>query len=146
MRQGFAAQRRNLGGRLKRQTFGKSKRLSGKKQFEAVLAGRLRFSDKMLVLYAAQNDCGWPRLGISIAKAFGSAVMRNRMKRLIREAFRQNQERIGAGIDYVVMISPGFVRMMKEPDEGRKVFKKLTFAEVEKSLMGLAKRAAEKVG
>ena len=130
---------------MSRLSFCKSSRLGGRKEFESVLAGRVRVSDRLLAVYAAKNDIGKARLGISISRSLGSAVMRNRMKRLIREAFRLNQEKI-AGIDYVVMPAPGYVNAVNEPEEGRKVFKKTTFGEVEKSFLSLARRASEKIG
>lgn len=58
------------------------------------------------MLYMAENGCSYPRLGVSISKSYGRAVARNRLKRLLREVFRQNQHRIPAGFDYLIMISP----------------------------------------
>jgi ribonuclease P protein component len=54
----------------------------------------------------AENDYGYPRLGVSVGKSCGSAVVRNHLKRLLREAFRQNQDKIPSGFDYLLMISP----------------------------------------
>lgn len=92
---------------MKRFSFPKNMRLLSNRQFRAVLARRLRRSDRLLTLYMAENDCGCPRLGVSVGKSHGKAVVRNKLKRLVREAFRQNRDHIPAGFDYVLMISPG---------------------------------------
>jgi ribonuclease P protein component len=95
---------------MKRFSFPKKKRLVGNQQFKAVLARSLRVSNSLLTLYMAENDCGYPRLGVSVGKSCGSAVVRNRFKRLLREAFRQSHDRIPAGFDYLLMISPQSIR------------------------------------
>ncbi len=91
---------------VKQFSFPKKKRLVNNRQFKAVLARGLRLSNGLLTLYMAENDCGYPRLGVSVSKSCGNAVVRNRLKRLLREAFRQSQDRIPAGFDYLLMISP----------------------------------------
>ena len=91
---------------MKRFSFPKKKRLVSNRQFKAVLARGRRLSNGLLTLYMAENDCGYPRLGVSVGKSCGNAVVRNRLKRLLREAFRQSQEQIPAGFDYLLMIHP----------------------------------------
>jgi len=90
---------------VKRFSFPKNKRLLSNSQFKAILDRGRRLSNGLLTLYVAQNDCGYARLGVSVGKSSGNAVARNRLKRLLREAFRQSQEQISAGYDYVLMIS-----------------------------------------
>jgi len=120
---------------MKRFSFPKKKRLVSNSQFKAVLAYGRRRSNGVLMLYVAQNDLEYPRLGVSVGRSSGNAVVRNRLKRLIREAFRQNQHQIPAGFDYVLMISPQWLKksnVEKSP-------KLPTFEQVETSFLALAK-------
>lgn len=119
---------------MKRLSFPKNKRLISNSQFKAVLANGRRLSDGVLTLYIAQNDCEYSRLGVSVGKSSGNAVVRNRLKRLMREAFRQNQQQIPAGFDYVLMISP---RWQKKSNV-EKSPKLPTFEQVEASFLALA--------
>jgi uroporphyrinogen decarboxylase len=127
---------------MKRFSFPKDKRLVSNSQFRAVLYNkqRLRFSDRLLTLYMAENDLGYPRLGISIAKSSGNAVVRNRLKRLLREAFRQSQEQIPAGFDYVLMISPGRPKKSQAAAKERQP----TFEEIKTSFLTLMTAACRK--
>jgi ribonuclease P protein component len=56
-----------------------------------------------MLLFTAENDCDYPRLGVSVSKACGNAVVRNRVKRLVREAFRNNQHQLAQKYDYLVI-------------------------------------------
>ena len=69
------------GGALKRLSFSKSKRLVDNKQFKDVLARGVKVGKGMLMLYVAENGCGYPRLGVSVGKSYGRAVVRNLLKR-----------------------------------------------------------------
>jgi ribonuclease P protein component len=82
--------------------FPKSNRLLKKVQFERVYLHGVAASDHLLVVKAIANECGVPRLGLAVGRAVGNAVHRNRWKRIIREGFRQQAQRIPAGLDFVV--------------------------------------------
>ena len=111
---------------MKRLTFSKNKKLVSNEQFKAVIAHGRCARNSLLILYMAGNDCVYPRLGVSIGKIHGNAVTRNRLKRLLREAFRQNQNRIPANYDYLIMIS-----------QKKRTTRNLTFRNVEESLLTL---------
>ena len=119
---------------MKRFSFPKKKRLASNSQFRAVMARGRRLSNGILTLYMAQNDLEYSRLGVSVGKSHGNAVVRNRLKRLMREAFRQNQDRIPAGFDYLLMISPRWPKK----SSGEKTPGEPTFDQVKVSLLALA--------
>ena len=50
---------------------------------------------------------GDPRLGLAVPRSVGSAVVRNKVKRLLREAWRELLPGIPAGHDYVLVARPG---------------------------------------
>jgi len=130
---------------VKRFSFGKNSRLISNRQFETVLSQRLRRSDDLLILYTAQNDCGQPRLGISVGKSCGNAIVRNRLKRLVREAFRQSAEQIPAGFDYVIMFSPKWLKRAGESKLVKAAAMQLTSEQVKKSMIQLAAEAVKLV-
>jgi ribonuclease P protein component len=134
------------GGILKQFFFSKKKRLASNKQFEAVLARKVRVANGLLVLYAAENDCGYPRLGVSVGKSCGGAVERNRLKRLLREAFRQSQDRIAPCFDYLLMISPQLSKKLNKSINSKEAVRQLKFEQVKASFLALAATAVGKIG
>ncbi len=83
------------------QRFPRSLRIVRRSDFRAVFASRCVVSDPTLVVHAIRRS-GPTRIGISVSKKAGNAVVRNRWKRLIREAFRRNRARLPQGLDCVI--------------------------------------------
>jgi ribonuclease P protein component len=84
-------------------------RLSRSRDFDAVYRHGRSVSTRYLVLYSfdrAEPD-GDPRLGLAVPKAVGGAVVRNRVKRQLKEIWRARLERVPAGRDYVLVVRPG---------------------------------------
>jgi ribonuclease P protein component len=84
-------------------------RLSRSRDFDAVYRRGRSVSTRFLVLYwfARDEDADEPRLGIAVPKSTGGAVVRNRTKRQLREAWRALLEQVPRGRDYVLVARPG---------------------------------------
>jgi ribonuclease P protein component len=84
-------------------------RLSRSRDFDAVYRQGRSASTRFLVLYwfDREDDPAEPRLGLAVPKAAGNAVARNRIKRQLREAWRERLEGIPPGRDYVLIAKPG---------------------------------------
>jgi len=111
-------------------TFPQTRRMKAPAAFDRAYARRKSAADGVLIVYAVENGLPHPRLGCSVSKKVGNAVVRNRVKRLFREAFRLEQERLPAGVDLVLIPRPG------GPP---------TLAAVRASLVALARQAARKL-
>jgi len=88
--------------------FGREKRLLKPRQFKAVFDSPCgKAPGKNVLLLARANDLDHPRLGLVIGKkSVKLSVERNRLKRVIRDSFRLNQESLG-GLDIVVVARKG---------------------------------------
>lgn len=58
-------------------------------------------ADACLVLYFLENGTDGKRLGISVSKRIGNSVVRSRVKRIIKEAWRMQEAHLRDGYDYV---------------------------------------------
>jgi len=94
----------------RRFTFRRRHRLAHVREFQAVHANRLRKSAGPLVVLARPNALAEPRLGLTVSRRVGPAVRRNRIKRLLREAFRLCRGDLpgadGGSYDLVVIVRP----------------------------------------
>lgn len=82
----------------------KGRRLHLKNEFKDIIHGGIRTTGEGLVLWHKPAPAGQQdrRLGLVVSKKLGHAVVRNRVKRLLREAFRLNREKLTGGVDYIV--------------------------------------------
>ena len=86
--------------------FQKENRLLDAAAFGRVFKKASRSRDKWFTVLCRENHGGQARLGLAISKKnCRQATARNRIKRIVRESFRQHQEQL-AGIDVVVMNQP----------------------------------------
>jgi ribonuclease P protein component len=84
-----------------------SRRLSRSAEFERVYRQGRSTANRHLILYTFPNpSTRRPRLGLSVSRKVGGAVERNRVKRLLREAFARAESRLSPGQDIVVIARP----------------------------------------
>jgi ribonuclease P protein component len=86
--------------------FPRRMRLTHARQFQAVYAEQVRRNAGPLLVYALPNGLDHPRLGLAVPKRVGTAVKRNRVKRMLREAVRMIQHDLPGGYDLVVNVRP----------------------------------------
>lgn len=95
-------------------------------QFKYIYSRGKSFTDPNLVLYIVRNNKNTLRLGITVSKKIGNAVVRNRVKRLIREGFRLNRHKFKYGYD-IIFVARGLSR-------------KGAFKDIERSIVNLMKK------
>jgi len=83
--------------------FPKRYRMRTMADFRRVFQHRCAARQGPLLVLAAPNGLEHPRLGVSVSRKLGKAVVRNRWKRLIREAFRLSRQQLPEGIDLLVL-------------------------------------------
>ena len=90
----------------RRLLFPKSIRLRSRREYLRVQRGGTRVSSKGLLVFYRKNEKKHPRFGTTVSKKVGNAVVRNRVKRRLREAIRHHQHRLTAAVDVVFIASP----------------------------------------
>jgi ribonuclease P protein component len=81
----------------------KKQKLLKNKEFQKVFAQNNRYVGRFMVLWIGDTNLNFCRAGIIASKKTGNAIKRNKAKRLLREAFRQNQKNINLAADLVIV-------------------------------------------
>jgi ribonuclease P protein component len=95
------------------------RRLSRSGEFERVYREGRSHASRYLVLHAfpRPEDDGPPRLGVSVGRKLGGAVERNRVKRLLRNAFWASADDLAGGHDFVIVARPDAGRLAEDRGE-----------------------------
>ena len=101
--------------------------------FKAVYRKRRSKADRYFVMYILENNLYKNRLGISVSKKVGNSIVRHRLTRLVREAYRLHEDKFNSGLD-IVVVARESANPQKKSDE-----KPLKCQDVEKSLLHLGR-------
>jgi ribonuclease P protein component len=85
------------------QRFPKKLRLLTSAEFQRVFQRKVSVADESAVMYGCENDLDNTRIGLAVSRKVGKAAVRNRWKRLFREAFRLSRPQWPPGLDVVLV-------------------------------------------
>ncbi len=103
-------------------------KLKKRSEFQRAYQNGRKYWNRNFVIYVLKTDFNALRFGITVSKKTGKSVQRNRVKRLIRESFRQLRPKMKIGYDVVVV--------------GRTPASRLTCQEAQSALANLFQKAA----
>jgi len=83
--------------------FPKTSRLRKRPEFLKLSRTGKKVHSSNFVVISKANDKGETRLGVTVSAKVGNAVVRNRIKRLVREVFRRNRRRLTPGLDILIV-------------------------------------------
>ena len=100
-------------------------RVKKEKDFNAIFKEGKSFANRKFVIYRLENNEQHFRVGLSVSKKLGNAVMRNQIKRRIRHILIEHKNQLVENVDFVVI--------------ARKGVEILDYTEMEKNLLHVLK-------
>jgi len=114
--------------------YSKSSRIGSKAAFKAVFDYKLFARNDLISVYMAPNAIEKTRFAVSVSGRISPAVLRNRLKRISREAFRLSQHELPAGFDYIIIYSQWLSKREKSD------IKKITLEQVRQGFTTLVRQ------
>lgn len=105
----------------------KRQRIKKNEEFQMIFKKGKSFANRQFVVYCLEEKQEYFRIGLSVSKKVGNAVVRNRIKRYIRQAFLELKEEVNSNMNYIII--------------ARNPAAKLDFHETKKSLEHVLKIA-----
>jgi ribonuclease P protein component len=93
--------------------FPKDERIRERREFTELFNNAGRTHSSHLILFRRSNSRQCARVGITASRKVGGAVVRNRIKRLIREYYRQHKADFVPGFDYSLVVKRSFSRLSR---------------------------------
>ncbi len=85
----------------------KTEKIRKKSEYLTVYRQGERFKGKIVDICLLEKELGLRRMGLSVSKRIGNAVVRNRVKRVLREVFRHHKQEFLPGIDMIFIAKKG---------------------------------------
>ena len=82
-----------------------------RRQYLGIYQSGRRARSRALTLFGVTNDLPYSRIGLTVSRKVGKAVVRNNTKRRLREVFRKNRMQLKPPMDLVVNAHPGIDRV-----------------------------------
>lgn len=98
-------------------------------EFKSLFSKGKFYYGEFIHIYIKKNNLSYNKLGIAISKKQGKAVNRNRIKRLIRESYKNLEKRIEKGISIIVVINKS------------KEIKEISYKDIEENFIKTLKKA-----
>lgn len=95
------------GDKIPDRRFRKCERIRLRSDFERIYAARRFAGNEKLTVFVVSNDLVHSRIGLSVSRKVGGAVVRNLIRRRIKEAFRKNKADLPVGLDFICVVKPG---------------------------------------
>ncbi|ADL13834.1 ribonuclease P protein component [Acetohalobium arabaticum] len=111
----------------KDESFPKSERLTKTHQFQQVYNHGYSIANNLIVMYMLKKKQKQRRIGFSVSKKIGNAVVRNRIKRILKEIYRRNKNKLITNIDLVLI--------------GRKRISDSSYQEIKRAVFDLFEQA-----